>query len=192
MLQPCACRPPRIRLMLAVPGRGIAKGDNEIPEREWTFYPSSGNHTYHMGKKCIFNGVHFRNKITVSERTLEMCIGKKKYVTEIASRNGIPLATPGDHPYDCPEQSTDFHKIGSTMPPVNFGGAMYKKRSDTVIPLQRLPRLPCVPFLIKKKQQELEKEKVEVKNLDIWKPAPKLVHYFSPAGQTRKLTFQQL
>lgn len=42
-------------------------------------------------------------------------------VDEVASRNGIPFVTRGDHSYACPEQSTDFHKKGSTRPPANFG-----------------------------------------------------------------------
>ncbi|KAJ6659647.1 hypothetical protein lerEdw1_018616 [Lerista edwardsae] len=57
----------------------VDEGDNEYSDMEWTFYPSSGNLTYHTGKKCIFEGVHLRTKTTSSERTLEMCIGKKKY-----------------------------------------------------------------------------------------------------------------
>lgn len=164
--------------------------DNECSDMEWTFYPSSGNRTYHTGKKCIFDGIHLRTKTTSSERTLQMCIGKKKYVTQIESRNGIPSVTPGDHPYECPEQSTDFYKFGSTMPPVNFGSAMFKKKSDTFIPLQRLPGVPCVPFHIKEKQQELEKEKLEVKNLDLWKPAPTLTQCLLPTGIPRRLTLQ--
>ncbi|XP_062971916.1 spermatogenesis-associated serine-rich protein 1 [Elgaria multicarinata webbii] len=278
--------------------------DIENSSVEWTFYPHSGNRTYHTGKKCIFDGIHLRNKTTTSERTLEMCTGKKKYViphsfnyvdvralregqdkaqaipvqsegqkqkgtmdgkdspvvgtckvcamfvflpeinmayicnkckmvallgekvleydtggqpaeeelqgtpcnseheakvisffviivNEVASRNGIPLVTPGDHPYACPEQSTDFHKMGSTRSPVNFGSIMYKKKSDTFIPLQRLPGAPGVPFRIKEKQQELQKEKMEVKNLDIWKPAPTLLHALFATGLTRRLTLQQ-
>ncbi|KAL8173189.1 UNVERIFIED_CONTAM: hypothetical protein K2H54_042056 [Gekko kuhli] len=113
-------------------------------DKEWTFYPSSGHCTYHTGKKCVFDGLHRRNKTSTSERTLEMCIGKKKYATEIDSRNGIPMVTPGDHPYTCPEQSRDFHKMGSTMPPVNFGSnAACQKKADTFIPLQRLPAVAC-------------------------------------------------
>nr|XP_056712825.1 spermatogenesis-associated serine-rich protein 1 [Euleptes europaea] len=128
------------------------QGRRSHRDKEWTFYPSYANHTYHNGKKCIFDGIYLRNKTCTSERTLETRIGKKKY--EIDSRNGLPLVTPGDHPYACPEQSRDFHKMGSTMPPVNFGS---------------------VPFRIKERQQELEREKQEVKNLEFWKPAPSLM-----------------
>ncbi|XP_025028633.1 spermatogenesis-associated serine-rich protein 1 [Python bivittatus] len=162
--------------------------DNENSAVEWTFYPSSGNHTYHTGKRCLFHGIHLRNKSTFSERTLEMSIGKKKYVDETSSRNGIPMRMLGDHPFSSPEQSTDFHKKGSTISPVNFGSFRYKKRSDTFIPLQRLSRTSCVPFHIKEKQQELEREKMEVKNLETWKPSPSLMQSLLAGGQVRKLT----
>ncbi|KAG8124546.1 hypothetical protein E2320_019796, partial [Naja naja] len=95
---------------------------NENPVEEWTFYPSSGNHTYHIGKRCLFYGIHLRNKATSSERTLE--------------------------------------------------NSSYKKRSDTFIPLQRLPVTPSVSFRVKEKELELEREKKEVQNLETWKPSP--------------------
>ncbi|XP_013910780.1 PREDICTED: spermatogenesis-associated serine-rich protein 1 [Thamnophis sirtalis] len=95
-------------------------GKDESVE-EWTFYPSSGNHTYHTGKRCLFYGSHLRTKATSSERTLEKSIGRKKNVNETSSRNGIPMRMLGDHPFAAPEQSTDFHKKGSTVSPVNFG-----------------------------------------------------------------------
>uniref|UniRef100_A0A8D0H1I1 Uncharacterized protein n=1 Tax=Sphenodon punctatus TaxID=8508 RepID=A0A8D0H1I1_SPHPU len=108
---------------------------------EWTFYPRFGQlHTYHIGKRCIIDGVWLQNKTTTSERTVETCMGRKK--CEIDSRNGILMVTPCDNPYACPEQSTDFHKLGSTRPVVNFGSATYKKKPDTFIPLQRLPQVP--------------------------------------------------
>ncbi|XP_062813304.1 spermatogenesis-associated serine-rich protein 1 isoform X1 [Anolis carolinensis] len=164
--------------------------ENVNSSLEWTFYPTSGNITYYTGKKCIFDGIYMRNKTTSTEKTLEMCTGRKKFVDEIASRNGIPLVTPGDHPYATPEQSPDFHKTGSTRSPVYFGSAVYKKKSDTFIPLQRLPETPSVPFRIKEKQQELEREKAEVRNLDYWKPAPTLLHSFFASSLNRRLTYQ--
>ncbi|XP_026534762.1 spermatogenesis-associated serine-rich protein 1 [Notechis scutatus] len=163
-------------------------GKNENPAEEWTFYPSSGNHTYHIGKRCLFYGIHLRNKATSSERTLEKSIGRKKYVDETSSRNGIPMRMLGDHPFAAPEQSTDFHKKGSTVSPVDFGSSSYKKRSDTFIPLQRLPVTPSVPFRVKEKELELEREKMEVKNLETWRPSPSLMQSLLESGQARKLT----
>nr|XP_060611004.1 spermatogenesis-associated serine-rich protein 1 [Anolis sagrei ordinatus] len=53
---------------------------NENSTLEWTFYPPFGNHTYHTGKKCIFDGIYMRNKTTSTEKTVEMCTGKKRFV----------------------------------------------------------------------------------------------------------------
>ncbi|XP_034282711.1 spermatogenesis-associated serine-rich protein 1 [Pantherophis guttatus] len=162
---------------------------NENSVEEWTFYPSSGNHTYHTGKRCLFYGTHLRTKATSSERTLEKSIGRKKYVDETSSRNGIPMRMLGDHPFAAPEQSTDFHKKGSTLSPVNFGSSRYRKRSDTFIPLQRLPITSSVPFHVKEKELELEREKMEVQNLETWRPSPSLMQSLLESGQARKLTF---
>ncbi|XP_062813308.1 spermatogenesis-associated serine-rich protein 1 isoform X2 [Anolis carolinensis] len=165
-----------------------------IPSHETNVVEESSQLVKHPSssprKKCIFDGIYMRNKTTSTEKTLEMCTGRKKFVDEIASRNGIPLVTPGDHPYATPEQSPDFHKTGSTRSPVYFGSAVYKKKSDTFIPLQRLPETPSVPFRIKEKQQELEREKAEVRNLDYWKPAPTLLHSFFASSLNRRLTYQ--
>ncbi|KAG6935772.1 spermatogenesis associated serine rich 1, partial [Chelydra serpentina] len=89
------------------------------PDLEWTFYPRFGLHTYHIGKRCVFNGLVLRNKTSASERMLEMCLGRKKH--EIDHRNGIAMVTPCDNCYSCPEHSRNFHKFGSTRPVVNFG-----------------------------------------------------------------------
>lgn len=48
------------------------------------------------------------------------CDFYKPSLTDIDPRNGIPKLTPGDNLYMYPEQSKDFHKVGSTLPPVNF------------------------------------------------------------------------
>nr|XP_023956834.2 spermatogenesis-associated serine-rich protein 1 [Chrysemys picta bellii] len=147
--------------------------NKRAPDLEWTFYPRFGLHTYHIGKRCVFNGLFLRNKTSASERMLEMRLGRKKH--EIDHRNGIAMVTPCDNCYSCPEHSRNFHKFGSTRPVVNFGCATYKRKADTFIPLQRLSRTPCIPFHVKEKQQELEKERNDVKNLDRWKPAPTLL-----------------
>ncbi|XP_071075787.1 spermatogenesis-associated serine-rich protein 1 isoform X2 [Desmodus rotundus] len=114
--------------------------DGQRPE--WTFYPRFSNsiHTYHVGKQCFFKGVFLGNKRSLAERTVDKCLGRKKY--DIDPRNGIPKLTPGDNLYMYPEQSKDFHKVGSTLPPVNFSLVPYEKKFDTFIPLEPLPQVP--------------------------------------------------
>lgn len=53
--------------------------DGQRPE--WTFYPrfSSNIHTYHVGKQCFFKGVFLGNRRSLGERTVDKCLGRKKY-----------------------------------------------------------------------------------------------------------------
>ncbi|XP_014692965.2 spermatogenesis-associated serine-rich protein 1 isoform X1 [Equus asinus] len=154
--------------------------DGQRPE--WTFYPrfSSNIHTYHVGKQCLFNGVFLSNRRSVSERTVDKCFGRKKY--DIDPRNGIPKLTPGDNPYMYPEQSKDFHKAGSTLPPVNFSLVPYEKKFDTFIPLEPLPQIPNLPFWVKEKANRLKNEIREVEELDNWQPAFPSIHSLLTAG----------
>ncbi|XP_014305800.2 LOW QUALITY PROTEIN: spermatogenesis-associated serine-rich protein 1, partial [Myotis lucifugus] len=147
--------------------------DGQRPE--WTFYPrlSSNIHTYHIGKQCFFQGVFLGNRRSLAERTVDKCLGRKKY--DIDSRNGIPTLTPGDNPYMYPEQSKDFYKVGATLPPVNFSLVPYEKKLDTFIPLEPLPRIPNLPFWVKEKANMLKNEIREVKELDSWQSSIPLI-----------------
>ncbi|XP_036909879.1 spermatogenesis-associated serine-rich protein 1 isoform X2 [Sturnira hondurensis] len=154
--------------------------DGQRPE--WTFYPRFSNsvHTYHVGKQCFFEGVFLGNKRSLAERTVDKCLGRKKY--DIDPRNGIPKLTPGDNLYMYPEQSKDFHKVGSTLPPVNFSLVPYKKKFDTFIPLESLPQIPNLPFWVKEKANRLKNEIREVEELDHWQPAIPLIHNLFSTG----------
>ncbi|XP_039710345.1 spermatogenesis-associated serine-rich protein 1 isoform X2 [Pteropus medius] len=154
--------------------------DGQRPE--WTFYPrfSSNIHTYHVGKQCFFNGVFLGNKRSLSEKTVDKCLGRKKY--GIDPRNGIPKLTPGDNPYMYSEQSKGFYKAGSTLPPVKFSMVPYEKKFDTFIPLEPLPQIPTLPFWVKEKANKLKNEIREVEELNNWRPAVPLIHSLFPAG----------
>ncbi|XP_046497061.1 spermatogenesis-associated serine-rich protein 1 isoform X2 [Equus quagga] len=105
-----------------------------------------------------------------------------KLQTNIDPRNGIPKLTPGDNPYMYPEQSKDFHKAGSTLPPVNFSLVPYEKKFDTFIPLEPLPQIPNLPFWVKEKANRLKNEIREVEELDNWQPAFPSIHSLLTAG----------
>ncbi|XP_060045884.1 spermatogenesis-associated serine-rich protein 1 [Erinaceus europaeus] len=149
---------------------------------EWTFYPrpSSNIHTYHVGKQCFFNGVFLGNRRSLSERTVDKCLGRKKY--DIDPRNGIPRLTLGDNPYMYPEHSKGFHKRGSTLPLVNFSVAPYTKKYDTFIPLEPLPQIPNLPFSVKEQVNRLKNEIREVEELEDWRPATPLIQSLIPPG----------
>nr|KAF6363700.1 spermatogenesis associated serine rich 1 [Pipistrellus kuhlii] len=148
--------------------------DGQRPE--WTFYPrfSSNIHTYHVGKQCFFKGVFLGNRRSLAERTVDKCLGRKKY--DIDPRNGIPTLTPGDNPYMYPEQSKDFYKVGATLPPVNFSLVPYEKKYDTFIPLEPLPQIPNLPFRVKEKANKLKNEIREVEELESWQSTIPLIN----------------
>ncbi|XP_032227835.2 uncharacterized protein LOC5503646 [Nematostella vectensis] len=105
------------------------------------------------------------------ELTLSKALGAKKKVWD--SRNGIPVASPGDNSYQVPEYSRSFHKFGSTRSVVCFGGRL-EYVPDTFVPLQDLPLRPRMSFLEKEIRQRKVNEILEVIDLDGWKPSPKL------------------
>ncbi|XP_019062125.1 spermatogenesis-associated serine-rich protein 1 [Fukomys damarensis] len=158
----------------------LQKRDEQRPE--WTSYPrfSCSIHTYHVGKQCFFNGVFLGNRRSLSERTVDKSLGRKRY--DMDPRNGIPKLTPGDNPYMCPEQSKGFHQAGSTLPPVNFSLVPYQKKFDTFIPLEPLPPTPSLPFWVKEKANHLKNEIREVEELDHWQPAAPLTRGLVPSG----------
>ncbi|EHB10890.1 Spermatogenesis-associated serine-rich protein 1 [Heterocephalus glaber] len=159
--------------------------DRQRPE--WTFYPrfSCSIHTYHVGKQCFFNGVFLGNRRSVSERTVDKSLGRKRY--DMDPRNGIPKLTPGDNPYMSPEQSKGFHQAGSTLPPVNFSLVPYQKKFDTFVPLEPLPPTPSLPFWVKEKANRLKNEIREVEELDNWHPATPLMGGLFPSGMSKNL-----
>lgn len=155
--------PEQIRLQRTCPRSSLDVG------AEWSFYPNFGcPFTYHVGKRCITGGVHNRSQVGSHVHTLPMSTGIKKKVSD--PRNRIPEAHPGDKPFHTVEYSPDFHKLGSTMPVVNFRES-YKVKADTFIPLQSLPRRPGIPYKAKIHMQNLEEEKRGVEELNRWKPA---------------------
>ncbi|XP_018427893.1 PREDICTED: spermatogenesis-associated serine-rich protein 1 [Nanorana parkeri] len=155
--------PDRIRLQRSYPRRGLAGG------AEWSFYPNFGlPFTYHTGKRCVIDGVHQSSQASSRVQVLPTCLGRKKKVYDL--RNGIPEAQPGDKPFYTVEYSLDFHKFGATVPVVNFRES-YKVKADTFIPLQRLPKMPCVPYKVRVQKKSVEEELRDVKELNSWKPA---------------------
>ncbi|XP_056419834.1 spermatogenesis-associated serine-rich protein 1 [Hyla sarda] len=155
--------PEYIRIQRSYPGSSLNDG------AEWSFYPNFGcDFTYHTGKRCIIGGVHRGSRVGTHVHTLPKSTGIKKKVFD--PRNGIPEAHPGDKPYHTVEYSAGFHRLGSTLPVVNFRES-FKVKADTFIPLQKLPKKPGIPYKAKIHMQNLEEEKRDVEELNRWKPA---------------------
>jgi len=126
--------------------------------KEWTFYPDG----YHYGKRSL-------TPITGCDLTLSMAMGTKRKVW--SSRGNLPQVSPGDKTYQVPEYSPSFHKVGSTLPVICFGGSNTKTVPDTFVPLQELPGSPKPMWRTLAKAQMRKEEIFLVKALDKWKPA---------------------
>ncbi|XP_073442693.1 spermatogenesis-associated serine-rich protein 1 isoform X2 [Dendrobates tinctorius] len=148
--------PEGIRLQRSYPKSRLDAGS------EWSFYPNFGCPiTYHVGKRCIIDGVHKSSQVGSHDHTLPMSTGRRKKVFD--PRNGIPEAHPGDKPFRTVEYSPGFHKFGSTMPVVIFS----------------------VPFKVKVNIQSLEEEKRDVEDLNRWKPAQRSFLFELPGNGQR-------
>ena len=96
-------------------------GQNNVrSDHEYTFYPPHGtSRVYVDGKVTYFDSIHKASAQSTKEITVQMRLGQRGAVYD--PRNEIGVAALGDKPYQAPEYSIDFHKVGSTRPVVNFG-----------------------------------------------------------------------
>lgn len=140
-------------------------------DREWLLDPGLSN----RGMKCTFGGQHMATRTSSDEITHQMLFGRGRNSVVIDKRNGIGESSPGDKPYRTPEFSPQFHKLGSSLPVIDFGAnSVWKTKPDTFVPLQPLPAEPREPFKVKARREQLEVDKKTVRALDDWKPATPL------------------
>ncbi|XP_052811498.1 spermatogenesis-associated serine-rich protein 1-like isoform X3 [Mya arenaria] len=140
---------------------------------EWLLDPGLSS----RGMRCKFNGEHMATRTSADEITHTMLFGRGRNLEVIDKRNGIGEAAPGDKPYHTPEFSSRFHKLGSTLPVIEFG----LKRKPVKRPYEEeCPKLFKIffeerePFRVKARREEKEIEKMTVKGLDEWRPATPL------------------
>jgi hypothetical protein len=106
-------------------------------------------------------------------------IGHKKKVRDI--RNGLRKKSEGDKSYRIVEQSTDFHKFGSTLPVVNFGREKQRHgNAKTFVPMknEKISVIDQNEFAEKESKREQENIIDEVVHLDNWKPAERVTSAF--------------
>lgn len=142
-------------------------------EKEWTLYPEG----YDSTLRTSFDGVHKATETTEKEVTDSSLFGRSKVV--INKRNGLTMASPGDKSYQAVEYSPKFHKFGSTLPLVNFGGN-YKPAVDTFVPLENLPPINKEKYREKEVRRKMAQDIDSVRMLERWRPATPLV----PASTT--------
>ncbi|XP_052244606.1 spermatogenesis-associated serine-rich protein 1-like isoform X6 [Dreissena polymorpha] len=143
---------------------------------EWLLDPGLSN----RGMKCHFNGRHQATHTSADEITHSMLFGRGRNLETIDKRNGIGESAPGDKPYKTPEYSSQFHKLGSTLPVIDFGyvpedaNSPWHHQPDTFVPLKPSLNEPREPFRVKARREEKQSEMMTVAALDEWRPATPL------------------
>jgi len=142
-------------------------------EAEWALYPEGPDSTL----RSNWGGIHKaseKSNVEIDHKTL---YGMNRKVVD--KRNGISMAAPGDKSYQAVEYSPSFHKLGSTLPVVNFGGTQI--REETFVPLHPLPSVPSESYTEKERRRQHFSEMREVEQLEKWRPATPLLSNVPPA-----------
>ncbi|UJR35987.1 hypothetical protein I4U23_028727 [Adineta vaga] len=146
---------------------------------EW-IYVTDESVEHNPAKRNFFDDIHLRSIEDLGNQNMYMSqIGHKKSVLDI--RNGLPKRSEGDKNYRIVEESPDFHKIGPTIPVVEFGR---KKREHifvkSVVQMtnEKVHVIDDKEFAERERKQEQENIIDEVVQLDNWKPAPRVTSAF--------------
>ncbi|ELU16153.1 hypothetical protein CAPTEDRAFT_228022 [Capitella teleta] len=154
---------------------------------EYSLFPE-----YNSTLRSCWDGEHKATLMSTAEITDSQRFGRAKIVVD--KRNGLPAAAPGDKPYQVPEYSRSFHKLGSTLPVVNFGGSG-KTKPDTFVPLQGLPKISRETWMQNEKRKMKQEEEAAVESLEFWRPASPLLppphHLLHPPQMTAASAFPE-
>lgn len=146
---------------------------------EW-IYCTDESRDHRPAKRNLFADIHLRSIEDLGDDDVHMLqMGRKKEITD--SRNGLPRRVDGDKSYRRVELEPDFHKLGCTLPPVNFG---YNRNAlgldKTFIPMKhdKVQVVDDEEFQERERQREHEQSIKDVELLDQWKPAEGLTSAF--------------
>eukprot|EP00762_Andalucia_godoyi_P006416 ANDGO_02848.mRNA.1 hypothetical protein len=103
------------------------------------------------------------------ETVLENAMSRKSGVSD--PRNGIPASRPGDKSYAHPEASPSFFAQEGIVPQSSFGMTR-QSLTSTSVPLATTPTRG-VAFSDRIQKERHDQERMDVKGLDDWKPAPR-------------------
>ncbi|CAF0825624.1 unnamed protein product [Adineta steineri] len=146
---------------------------------EWIYFTDESIE-HNPSKRNYFADIYLRSIEDLGNQDIHMTqIGYKKKVLD--KRNGLPKKSDGDKSYHNVEESTDFHKFGSTLPVVEFGHE--KTRHESVKTLVQMKNehfhvMNDKEFAEQERKREQENIIDEVAQLDNWKPAPRVKSAF--------------
>jgi hypothetical protein len=146
---------------------------------EWIYFTDESP-DHRSSKRNFFANIHLRSLEDLGDDNVHMTkIGHKRQVFDL--RNGISKRSDGDKSYRRVELEPNFHKLGSTLPPVNFGHMKNPHGSmKTFIPMtnETISIIDEDAFKEKERKREYDESINEVIQLDKWKPAEILTSAF--------------
>ncbi|CAF0831258.1 unnamed protein product [Adineta steineri] len=147
---------------------------------EWTYFTDESP-DHRPAKRNLFANIHLRSIEDLGDENVHMTqIGHKRKVYDV--RNGLPKRSDGDKSYRRVEFEPDFHKLGSTLPAINFGHMKsVDELNKTFIPMKNetLHVIDDKEFEEKERKREYDESINEVHRLDNWKPAECLKSAFN-------------
>ncbi len=148
-------------------------------KKEWLYFCDESME-HRSSKRNFFADIHFRSLEDLGDENVQMAmIGRKRRGFD--SRNGLEKRSEGDKSYRRVELSPDFHKLGSTLPAVDFGRVKKRHGSEkTFVPMnnETIPIVDEHEFEEKELKREQDELINEVIQLDQWKPAETMITAF--------------
>lgn len=149
-------------------------------KNDWVYFTDESPDV-RSSKRNFFANIHLRSIEDLGDEDVHLAqIGHKKQVFE--TRNGLQKRSEGDKSYRVVELSPDFHKIGSTLPAVNFGRKKQRHgNKKTFVPMtnETIPAIDANDFEKKERQRETEQIINEVINLETWVPTQSMTRAFN-------------
>jgi hypothetical protein len=148
-------------------------------KNEWLYF-SDESMNNRSSKRNFFADIHFRSLEDLGDGNVQMAqIGHKRQVLDV--RNGLEKKSEGDKSYRRVELSPDFHKFGSTLPPIDFGRVKKRHGHAKTYLLMKNEVIPIVDehdFEEKERKREHDEIVDEVIQLDNWKPVETMTNAF--------------
>jgi hypothetical protein len=152
----------------------------QCSQNEWLYF-SDESMNNRSSKRNFFADIHFRSLEDLGDGDIHMAqIGHKRQA--IDQRNGLGQRSEGDKSYHRVELSPDFHKLGSTLPPIDFGRVKKPHRhAKTYVPMKNdvIPIVDEKDFEEKERKREHDELVEEVIQLDHWKPVETMTSAFT-------------
>lgn len=150
---------------------------------EWSYF-SDQSPSVRSSKRNFFADIHLRSLEDLGDENIHMQqMGHKRKVYNM--RNGLTKRSEGDKSYRQVEYAPDFHKLGCTLPAVDFGRMKKHHGAAKTMVLMTDEVVPVIDekdFELRERQREQAELIHDVIELDNWKPAETITAAFKVFG----------